>query len=121
MKHQTLRDLELMGVDQEEAQRAISMFVIIKPGLKIKPNGRINTSWGDKTVLGLYRTFLRLFEESKGQNELRRAEQFMDMIETGLKISKEGRIATKHGDKTGIGFYEVVRDFFEPNSGNVQA
>ena len=32
--------------------------------LKIKPNGRVDTRWGDKTPLGLALTVRRLIEET---------------------------------------------------------
>lgn len=44
------------GADSEEAENAYRLFELLRPGLKIKRNGRINTSCGDKTPLGLYRT-----------------------------------------------------------------
>lgn len=44
------------GADSEEAENAYRLFELLKPGLKIKRNGRVNTSAGDKTPLGLYRT-----------------------------------------------------------------
>jgi hypothetical protein len=61
MKHQTLKDMEILGVDQQEAQRAMSLFILLRPGLKVKRNGRVDTSIGDKTVLGLYRTIKEQF------------------------------------------------------------
>ena len=39
----------------EEATRAFAMFEMLRPGLKIKKNGRVDTINGDKTALGLYR------------------------------------------------------------------
>jgi hypothetical protein len=44
------------GASAEEAESAYKLFEMLKPGLKVKKNGRINTAWGDKTPLGLYRT-----------------------------------------------------------------
>jgi len=34
-------------------------------GLKVKANGRVNTSWGDKSDMGLYLTVKRFIEESE--------------------------------------------------------
>jgi hypothetical protein len=33
--------------------------------LKVKENGRVDTSWGDKTPLGLFLTLERLMKEDK--------------------------------------------------------
>jgi hypothetical protein len=44
------------GATAEEAEKAYELFEMLKPGLKIKKNGRVDTAWGDKTPLGLYRT-----------------------------------------------------------------
>ena len=41
---------------REEAERAADLWLILEPGLKVKENGRVETSGGDKTPLGLYRT-----------------------------------------------------------------
>jgi hypothetical protein len=46
------------GATEEEALKASFLFEILRPGLKIKKNGRINTNSGDKTPLGLYRTII---------------------------------------------------------------
>lgn len=34
-------------------------------GLRMKSNGRVNTTWGDKTPLGLYLTVQRVIDEAK--------------------------------------------------------
>jgi len=60
MKTQTIKDMIDAGATQEEAQAALDLFEILRPGLKIKRNGRIDTTHGDKTVLGLYRTIGRV-------------------------------------------------------------
>lgn len=44
------------GATAEEAEKAYELFEMLKPGLKVKKNGRVDTRWGDKTPLGLYRT-----------------------------------------------------------------
>jgi hypothetical protein len=45
-----------VGACAEEAEKAYQLFELLKPGLRIKKNGRVDTAWGDKTPLGLYRT-----------------------------------------------------------------
>ena len=44
------------GADAEESEKAYKLFELLRPALKIKKNGRIYTTYGDKTPLGLYRT-----------------------------------------------------------------
>jgi hypothetical protein len=56
MKTQTIEEMEKAGADRAEATAAVALFELLKPGLKIKRNGRIDTTGGDKTPLGLYRT-----------------------------------------------------------------
>ena len=52
----TIEGMMKSGADREEAENALKLFELLKPGLKVKRNGRIDTSGGDKTLLGLYRT-----------------------------------------------------------------
>lgn len=47
------------GADMDEAMRAIVLFEMLNPCLRIKANGRIDTTDGDKTILGLYRMVRR--------------------------------------------------------------
>ena len=56
MKTQTKEEMIQAGAANDEADKAIRLFELLKPGLKIKSNGRIDTSCGDKAPLGLYRT-----------------------------------------------------------------
>lgn len=56
MKTQSIDEMIKAGATQEEAENALKLFELLRPGLKIKRNGRIDTSGGDKTILGLYRT-----------------------------------------------------------------
>jgi hypothetical protein len=56
MKTQTMEEMILQGATKDEAENAARLFELLRPGLKIKRNGRIDTSGGDKTPLGLYRT-----------------------------------------------------------------
>ena len=44
------------GATADEAEKAYELFENLRPGLKVKKNGRVDTAWGDKTPLGLYRT-----------------------------------------------------------------
>ena len=62
MKTYSIADMVKMGVDREEAIAAMELFQMLKPALHIKENGRIDTTGGDKTPLGLYRTLKRFFE-----------------------------------------------------------
>jgi hypothetical protein len=48
-----------LGATETEAENALSLFILLQPGLKVKRNGRIETAWGDKTPLGLYRMIIR--------------------------------------------------------------
>jgi hypothetical protein len=56
MKTQTVNDMIEAGATKEEAQKAMDLFILLRPGLKVKKNGRIETTCGDKYILGLYRT-----------------------------------------------------------------
>jgi hypothetical protein len=51
----TIKEMLDAGATQEEAEKATAMFDLLRPGLKVKGNGRVDTSYGDKTPLGLYR------------------------------------------------------------------
>jgi hypothetical protein len=44
------------GATKDEAENALKLWEMLRPGLKVKKNGRVDTAWGDKTPLGLYRT-----------------------------------------------------------------
>jgi hypothetical protein len=56
MKTQTIEDMINKGADKQEAENALKLWEMLRPGLKVKKNGRVDTAWGDKTPLGLYRT-----------------------------------------------------------------
>lgn len=56
MKTQTIEEMIEKGATKEEAKAAVELFNILRPGLKVKRNGRVDTTAGDKTPLGLYRT-----------------------------------------------------------------
>ena len=55
MKTQDIKDMIDAGASQKESAAAYKLFKLLEPGLRIKKNGRIATSGGDKTPLGLYR------------------------------------------------------------------
>jgi hypothetical protein len=60
---QTIKEMLQAGATQEEAELAIMLYTLLKPGLKrLNPEGRIQTQWGDKTPLGLLRTIKGLLE-----------------------------------------------------------
>lgn len=48
------------GATEKEALQALSLFFILKPGLRVKKNGRVDTLVGDKTPLGLHRVCERI-------------------------------------------------------------
>ena len=60
MKTQTIEEMIESGASEAEAKRASELFDLLRPGLKVKRNGRVDTAWGDKTPLGLYRTIERI-------------------------------------------------------------
>lgn len=47
----------------DEVAEALGQRIIELFGLKVKPNGRVDTSGGDKTPIGLGKTVLRAVEE----------------------------------------------------------
>lgn len=51
----TKKDLMGYGATEEEADRALRLFEILRPGLKIDEYGRVQTSRGEKNPLGIYR------------------------------------------------------------------
>jgi hypothetical protein len=61
MKPQTFKDNSLSDADM--VNRGLLLAEVL--GLKQKPNGRYDTTWGDKTPLGLYLTVQRIIEEGK--------------------------------------------------------
>jgi hypothetical protein len=57
MNKQTIFDEMInAGATKDEAENALKLWEMLRPGLKVKKNGRVDTAWGDKTPLGLYRT-----------------------------------------------------------------
>ena len=65
MKTQTIADMIDAGATEQEAKEALAMFALLRPGLKVKRNGRVDTLGGDKTVLGLYRTIEMTYFHNK--------------------------------------------------------
>ena len=61
MKPQNLKDL-LELTNAREAMKALDLFELLLPGLRVGENGRIETAYGDKTVLGLYRSVKRIMK-----------------------------------------------------------
>jgi hypothetical protein len=62
---QTINDMIRAGATEDEAKRATMVFELLRPGLKIMRNGTVETSWGSKSVLGLYRTILATIREGE--------------------------------------------------------
>ena len=57
MKVQTYEEMIQAGATKNEALTAIQLFEVLRPALTVKrSNGRIMTQFGDKTLLGFYRT-----------------------------------------------------------------
>jgi hypothetical protein len=50
--------------EAEKAQNEIGEKLIEVLQLKKKPNGRVDTTWGDKTPLGLYLTVQAVIEQT---------------------------------------------------------
>jgi hypothetical protein len=67
-KHQTVEEMVKMGATIPEAVRAAYLFGILRPGLKVKRNGRVDTLVGDKTALGLYRLIKSAGEVADEEN-----------------------------------------------------
>ena len=57
------RKLRQYADSEPEARVAEMLLTVLRPGLKVKRNGRIDTTWGDKTPLGWYRTIRRITKE----------------------------------------------------------
>jgi hypothetical protein len=56
MKIQTIEEMIEAGATPDEAANAMKLWNLLRPGLKVKSNGRVGTDFGDKTPLGLYRS-----------------------------------------------------------------
>jgi hypothetical protein len=67
MKVQTFDEMIQAGATHNEALTAIEMFRVLRPALKIKrENGRIETTHGDKNILGFYRTIKDIISKEAG-------------------------------------------------------
>ena len=55
------RDKEL---DEEKA--ALRLWELLRPGLKVNM-GRVDTTWGTKTPLGLYRSIVKMMADIQGR------------------------------------------------------
>jgi len=54
-KTQTYDEMIMTGATPDEAKKALELFELLFPSLKIKSNGWVYTTLGYKTPLGLYR------------------------------------------------------------------
>lgn len=63
MKHQTKEEIIAAGFTEESAESATKLFELLRPCLKVKSNGRVDTNIGDKSVIGLYLTLRTFFME----------------------------------------------------------
>lgn len=59
---QTQTQMLNMGASPLEAKNAMNLFKLLKPGLLINENGNIETSIGQKSILGLYRLLKEVLE-----------------------------------------------------------
>lgn len=66
MKVQTYDEMLQAGATKNEALCAVKMFRVLKPSLHVMSNGRIETTGGDKTILGLYRTVKDIVDKEAG-------------------------------------------------------
>ncbi len=63
----TIKQMIDCGASEAEAKQALELFEMLRPGLKVKSNGTVSTSMGNKTFLGLYRSIVcQLFNQGKG-------------------------------------------------------
>ena len=60
MKTQTREEMLARGATEKEIVSALALFELLRPGLKIKKDGRVDTQYGDKTPLGLYRSIISI-------------------------------------------------------------
>ena len=52
-------------MEQKMEQKRRGELLIEVLALRKKSNGRVDTTWGDKTALGLYHTLKRIIDEGK--------------------------------------------------------
>lgn len=67
MKVQTYEEMMQAGATKNEALTALEMFRVLRPALTVKrSNGRIETTSGDKNILGFYRTMKDIVNKEPG-------------------------------------------------------
>lgn len=67
MKLQTYNEMIEARATKNEALTAIKMFNVLQPSLKVsRSTGRILTLYGDKTLLGWYRTIKDIVSKEPG-------------------------------------------------------
>jgi hypothetical protein len=64
-KLQTLDQIKVLAATEAEAAQADALGRILRPGLRVGKTGRVDTIYGDKTLLGLYRTLARFVDFSQ--------------------------------------------------------
>ena len=72
MKTQTKQEmLASFNVTDQEANAAIELFRVLRPAITVKrENGRIETTHGDKSILGFYRTVKDIINKEKEELSL---------------------------------------------------
>lgn len=65
MKQQTIEEMIIAGATPTEARQAAVLLETLRPGLRVKRNGRVDTTGGDKTELGLLLTVKRILSETE--------------------------------------------------------
>lgn len=53
---QMYAEMKQHGASDEEIAEVQKLYDLLRPAVRVKPNGRVETAYGDKTWLGLYRT-----------------------------------------------------------------
>jgi hypothetical protein len=111
MKKETVETLVKAGASGDEARAAIAFFELMRPALRRKrENGRFDLAGGDKNILGLYRTALRVIEENPHDSTGETA--IMDLFRPCLKMNRaKDRISLSTGDARPRGLYWAVREF----------
>lgn len=69
----------------DEIRGTQKLWELVRPGVHIKKNGRVDLSTGDKTPLGLFRTLKRFYEEHDANEKVlernkKRAELAADIL-----------------------------------------
>lgn len=61
----------LNELNQDVNNIELGLRIVDLLGIRVNKNGRINTSWGDKTHLGLALTIKRVIEDHESERGLR--------------------------------------------------